>query len=168
MGPSFIIYTRCQLHQHLRVRFSYKRHFGSFFLSMYVPMYVKKSCQNDICTKNARAFNVDEIDPRGRFHQRLCAKQKAPGAQRLAKNLPFNFSNFLPCTLTKFAKPLCWISKLKSVPLLPKLCAGRQICVPFAKCCFTLNAFILFPRKSRSNMLMKSTPDVTFRQFGEI
>ncbi len=52
----------CQFHQHLRTRFSYKRHFGSFFLSMHV-LVRKKSCQNDIHTKNARSFNVDEIDP---------------------------------------------------------------------------------------------------------
>jgi hypothetical protein len=31
---------------------------------MDVPMYVKKSCQNDIRTKNSRSFNVDEIDGR--------------------------------------------------------------------------------------------------------
>jgi len=31
-------------------RFSYERHFGSFFL----PMYIEKGCRNDIPVKNAR------------------------------------------------------------------------------------------------------------------
>ncbi len=43
--------------------------------------------------------------PRGRFHQTLCTKQKVAGAQHLAKNSLFNFTNVLPkAALVKFTK----------------------------------------------------------------
>ncbi len=54
--------SRCQFHQHLHAHFSYERQFGSFFLSMYVPMYVKKAAEMTFAQKSTCAFNVDEID----------------------------------------------------------------------------------------------------------
>jgi len=44
-----------------RALFPYERHFGSFFLRMYVCMYVKKAAEMTFVQKT-RAFNVDEID----------------------------------------------------------------------------------------------------------
>jgi len=43
-----------------RTSFSYERHFGSFFLRMYVRMYIKKLPKQNSYKKHA--FNVDEID----------------------------------------------------------------------------------------------------------
>jgi len=58
----------------LRTNFSYERHFGSFFLTCFgfEKTFVQKM----------RAYNVDEIDTRGRFHQTYIAKQKFARAQR--------------------------------------------------------------------------------------
>ena len=73
----------------------------------------------------------------GRFHQTLCAKRKDTGAQHLAKNLPFNFTNLtvqqsiINCGL--------------------KLCAIRQTLCPE-------KSFSSVRAKSRAKMLMKSTP----------
>ena len=57
--------------------------------------------------------------PWGQFHQTLFAKQKDAGAQRSAKNSPFNFTNhclFNPARDTK----------LKSVRRSPNLCAKNS------------------------------------------
>jgi len=46
-----------------RVRILYERHFGSFFLPMYVCMY-EKNCQNDILQKSA-CLTLMKLTPRG-------------------------------------------------------------------------------------------------------
>ncbi len=43
---------RCQFHQRFSRSFLYEYRFGSFFLLMYICMYIK-SCQNNIRTKKA-------------------------------------------------------------------------------------------------------------------
>jgi len=44
-----------------RARFSYERHFGSFFLRMYIRMYIKKAAETTFLRKTP-VFNIDEID----------------------------------------------------------------------------------------------------------
>jgi hypothetical protein len=75
----------------------------------------------------------------GRIHQPLCTKRKVAGAQSLVKN----FINLLPNTLTKFAKSIFWICKLKSV-------AVCQTCSPFAKGCLPKKAsHLIYAKKPR-------------------
>jgi len=52
---------RCQFHQHLRVSFLYERRFGSFFLSMYVPMYVKKAVETTYLLKTRARLTLMKL-----------------------------------------------------------------------------------------------------------
>ncbi len=74
----------------------------------------------------------------GRFHQLLCAKQKVAGANRSAKNLPFNFTNKLQ------AKFVCW-NLAKS-------------CSPFAKFVRQKSFSSCACKKALSIVLVKLTP----------
>jgi len=58
-----IEYCRCQFHQHLRTRFLYERRFGSFFLSMYVPKYVKKAAETTYVRKTRAHLTLMKLTP---------------------------------------------------------------------------------------------------------
>jgi len=57
--------TRCQFHQHLHACFSYERCFGSFFLSMDVPMYVKKAAETTYVRKTHTRLTLMKLTEGG-------------------------------------------------------------------------------------------------------
>jgi hypothetical protein len=79
--------------------------------------------EKDVRTKKARKKTLVKLTP-------------GVDCTAFSKKLLFNFANFLLNTLTKFAKSLCWICKLKYVRRLPNLC---NVC---AKSCIACKMFV--------------------------
>ena len=89
---------------------------------MAIIFVIEKNCSN----LNSRKRRENILN-RGRFHQTLFAKQNDAGAQRSAKNSPFNFTNNFASIKTlnymlNFCAPFA-----RSMRQSPNLCAIKSV-----------------------------------------